>query len=185
MPHTPRHLFCRLATCLITIGLLATVADDATARPRPAGQSKSFSANKTFGLGLMLGAPSGLSGKYFLDSSHALDFGIGALGYYRGRDGLHLHADYLWHPVSLVSADAFELPLYFGIGARLFDFSDKYADQTLALGLRAPIGIAFDLNRTPLDIFVEFALVADLYVNYRDRLGIDVNGAIGIRYWFK
>ena len=178
----------RVALCLIVAGLVAATAAPASARPRPAGRQSSFTANKTFGLGIMLGAPTGLSGKYFLDRSHALDFGIGGMRYYRNRDGLHAHLDYLWHPFSLVSADAFELPLYFGIGGRLFDFNDKndnFANDTIALGLRAPIGIAFDFNNVLLDIFFELALVADFYVDYSDRLGFDVNGAVGIRYWFK
>ena len=178
----------RAALCLILAGVVAATAAPASARPRPAGRQSSFSANKTFGLGIMLGAPTGLSGKYFLDGSHALDFGIGGMRYYRNRDGLHAHLDYLWHPLSLVTAEAFEMPLYFGIGGRLFDFNDRndqFANDTIALGLRAPIGLAFDFNNVPLDIFFELALVADFYVDYRDRLGFDVNGAVGIRYWFK
>ena len=43
----------------------------ADARPRPS-RGGSFEANKTFGLGLMIGAPSGLSGKYFLSKDTAL-----------------------------------------------------------------------------------------------------------------
>ena len=175
----------KLTTTLLVVAAMFGAVAPAHARPRPAGRHSTFQANKTFGLGLMLGAPTGLSGKYFLDSSHALDFGFGGMRYYRGRDGFHAHLDYLWHPVTLVKAQPFEIPLYLGIGARLFDFSDKYADDTIALGVRAPIGIAFDFNNVPLDIFFELALVADFYVDYRDNLGADVNGAVGIRYWFK
>src|SRR5262245_59263497 len=98
-------------------------AGDAAARPRPS-HAQRFSSNKTFGLGLMLGAPTGLSGKYFLGPDTALDFGLGAIGYYRHRDGLHIHADYLWHPVTLVRAEPFWMPLYFGVGGRVFDFDD-------------------------------------------------------------
>jgi hypothetical protein len=163
----------------------AVTAGTAEARSRPAGRGKRFSANKTFGVGLMLGAPSGFSAKYFLSRNQALDFGVGAIGYYRHRDGLHLHMDYLFHPVSLVSARPFELPLYFGIGGRVFDFDDDdLDDHGLAIGVRAPIGISFDFNNVPLDIFFEIALVLDFVRNYRDEVLTDVNGAIGIRYYF-
>jgi hypothetical protein len=170
-----------LVSVVLALGLGS--ADLADARPRPRA-GKSFEANKTFGLGLMLGAPSGLSGKYFLSSDNALDFGVGAIGYYRGRSGLHLHLDYLWHPVSLASVPEFELPLYFGIGGRFFDFDDD-GDTGAAFGLRAPLGIAFDFTNVPLDVFFELALVIDFFSGYRDDVGADINGAIGIRYYFK
>ena len=178
--------------CLVTVLALAfAAAGDADARPRPAGRARqsNFQANKTFGLGIMLGAPTGLSGKYYLGPDTALDFGVGVIGRYRHRDGFHLHMDYLWHPLSLVSAEPFELPLYFGIGGRLFSFDydddrDTYDDVT-ALGVRVPIGIAFDFNNVPLDIFIELALVVDFFVNdYRDDFGADLNGAVGVRYYF-
>lgn len=165
---------------------LGAMVSSAEARPRPAGGSN-FQANKTFGLGIMLGAPTGLSGKYFLGPDRALDFGVGFINYYRGRDGLHLHMDYLFHPVSLVSVPEFELPLYFGIGGRFFSFDDNDNDDVdnFAFGVRAPIGVSFDLTRTPIDIFFELALVIDFFSGYRDNVGVDLNGAIGFRYYFQ
>jgi len=168
--------------CACAVAAAAAHPGDAEARPRPR-RGKKFTANKTFGLGLMIGAPTALSGKYFYADSKAFDFGLGAVRYYRGRDGLHLHADHLWHPVSLASTQAFELPLYLGVGIRIFDFDDgnRHAD---AIGVRVPFGLAFDFNETPLDIFIEVVPVFDFLVDYGDTFGFDVNGAIGIRYWF-
>jgi hypothetical protein len=180
-----KSLVFSVALVFASVGLLEQSAD---ARPRPAGRASSFTANKTFGLGLMLGAPSGLSGKYFIGPSTALDFGVGIIRYCcRGdRDGLHLHGDVLFHPVSLTSQPAFELPLYFGVGARIWDFDDnEFDDDGFALGVRAPIGIAFDFNNVPLDVFIELALVVDFFFNYRDEVDGDINGAIGVRYWFE
>jgi hypothetical protein len=170
---------------LLSLAMMLGVTQTASARPRPTG-GKKFVANKTLGLGLMVGAPTGLSGKYFLSADRALDFGIGGIRYYRGRSGLHLHMDYLFHPVSLVSAPEFELPLYVGIGGRLFSFD--YGDDdndAFALGVRAPIGVSFDLTNVPLDIFFELALVLDFFNDYYDdRIGVDLNGALGLRYYF-
>jgi hypothetical protein len=163
--------------------VVASTSETASARRRPARRAKRFEANKTFGIGLMVGAPSGLSGKYYYAGNKAFDFGLGGVRYYRHRDGFQLHVDHLWHPVSLASTRDFELPLYLGIGARLFDFDYGGVDDAVAVGLRAPIGIAFDLNNTPLDIFLEFALVADIFVNYKDDFGADLNGALGVRYY--
>lgn len=180
-----RRSITRSFLLLLALGLLCMAAEPASARPR-VQRGKAFVANKTFGLGLMFGAPSGLSGKYYLSADTALDFGVGFLGYYRGRDGVHLHLDHLWHPVSIASAPAFELPLYFGIGGRIFDFDDDdFDDDGFAIGVRAPVGIAFDFNTIPLDVFFEVAFVLDIFVGYRDTVGPDFNGAIGVRYFFQ
>jgi len=182
------------AHCALTLAAVLAVLGGTTAaahaRPRPT-QVERFSANKTFGLGLMLGAPTGLSGKYFLGPDTALDFGIGAIGYYRGHDGLHLHADFLWHPLVLAKAEPFWLPLYGGVGGRLFFFDDDLDrnddrdDDGVAIGVRAPVGVAMDFNNVPLDVFFEIALVLDFFVGYRDSVDVDINPAIGVRYWFE
>ena len=154
------------------------------ARPRPAA-GRSFRANKTFGLGVMLGAPSGLSGKYYMTQDTALDFGLGVYHRFGHRDGLHAHADFLWHPVSLLGTPAFELPLYFGLGARIWDhdeYRNDYREET-HVGVRAPLGIIFDFNRIPLDIFLELAMVIDIVVD-DDHSYADLNGALGVRYYF-
>jgi len=168
---------------------------DNRGRRHRGGASKSFEANKTFGLGLELGEPTGLNGKYFLSDKAALDFGLGVIysHYYYG-DGVHLYGDFLYHPVSLVSAEAFELPLYIGGGLRFWNFN--YCDMNLcdyhgsALGIRIPVGISFDFNNTPLDIFIQLTPVIDFvygdyYDRYRDRSHIGIDLSVGIRFWFK
>jgi hypothetical protein len=177
---------------LIALSTVLFLAADADARPRPAGRmsGKRFEANKGFGLGLELGTPTGLTGKYFLSNgSNALQFGLGAYnGYgYRNYYGYHLYFDYLWHPVSLASADAFELPLFVGIGGRLWDFEDRrnrIYDDGFGIGVRVPVGIAFDFNNVPLDVFIQIVPSLNFYSNYVDNFGIWVDGSIGIRYFF-
>ena len=176
----------KLASRRFTLSVVAVLAAATLTTSSAAAKPGRFAANKTFGLGIMLGAPTGLSGKYFFSPVSAIDFGVGFIRYYRYRDGLHLHADYLYHPINLVSTQPFELPLYFGVGARIFDFddNDRFDDDGFALGVRVPLGIAFDFNEVPLDVFIELALVIDFLFDYRDDYLVDLNGAVGIRYWF-
>jgi hypothetical protein len=191
----------RFRILTLTVLLVAVGVSTAEARPRPAERSSrsNFEANKTFGLGLMVGAPTGLSGKYFFAPDKAIDFGLGTIYGYRERRGVHLHADVLWHPMSLVSAPAFEMPFYVGVGGRYLDgnrcyrydsrgWCDYYYYDYTALGVRVPFGISFDMNNTPLDIFVEIALVVDFLVDhdpiYDDDIYFDGNGAAGLRYYF-
>ena len=175
---------------LATFGLLVFATTASEARPRPGGHlgGRSFDANKTFGLGLELGAPTGINGKYFLSSDRALDFGVGDLYTYYNRSGLHIYGDYLFHPVSLVSTEPFELPLYVGIGARFWDFGYRNQNNDVsafAIGLRVPVGISFDFNNVPLDIFVQIVPVLDFYSGYAPHtVFLDFDGSVGIRYWF-
>jgi hypothetical protein len=158
----------------------------AEARPRPGGSlgGRRFEANKTFGLGIELGAPTSLTGKYFLASDRALDFGIGTIYNYFDRSGLHIYGDYLWHPTSLVSTEAFELPFYIGVGGRFWSFDNRDNSST-AFGIRVPLGVSFDFNTVPLDIFVQIVPVLDFYNNYpAHTVYIDINASFGIRYWF-
>lgn len=171
-------LFC---AALAGIALLLASLQPAEARPRP--RASKFSANKQFGIGLMVGAPTGLTGKYFFSRDTALDFGLGGIRGWSNRDGYHLHLDILWHPAVLINARPFVMPFYVGVGGRIFDYDDDNDIDDLALGLRVPFGIAFDFNNVPLDIFLEAVFVFDVVGrgSGRDYL----NGAVGIRYYFQ
>ena len=178
----------------LSVVLAFAFVGTADARPRPRGFSgqKKFEANKTFGLGLELGGPSGINGKYFLSDNTALDFGLGYIyGWYYAGDGIHIYADHLWHPVSLTSQPAFELPFYIGVGGRFWDFDygcDRNGRNCIyggsAFGIRVPIGIALDFNNVPLDIFFQLVPTLDFYRNYNRRVYGGIDGSIGIRFWF-
>src|SRR5437868_6776007 len=132
---------------LITIALIVASMATADARPHPQGfNGKRFEANKTFGLGLELGEPSGIVGKYFIASDRALDFGLGDVYDYYDYRCLYLYLDYLWHPVSLVSNESFELPLYVGVGGSFWHWEDFRRAAGIyhgdALAARVPVGIS-------------------------------------------
>lgn len=176
---------------LATFGVVVFTFAMADARPRPGGSlgGRRFDANKTFGLGLELGEPTGITGKYFLSADRALDFGVGEIYNYVDRTGIHIYADYLFHPVSLVSAEAFELPFYVGIGGRFWNFTDHPAngvdDSASAIGIRVPLGISFDFNSVPLDIFLQIVPVLDFYSGYAAHsVYLDFDVSVGVRYWF-
>lgn len=154
-----------------------------------------FAANKVFGIGLELGEPSGFNGKVFISPKAALDFGIGAIyGHYYYEDGLHLYGDFLFHPASLASTEAFELPFYFGFGLRHWQFDYCYMNvctyDGATFGIRIPFGIALDFNRSPLDIFFQLIPVIDFVDDdYYDRFGnrrhTGIDASLGVRFWFK
>ena len=71
-----------------------------------------------------------------------------------------------------------------GVGGRLWDFDDDN-DDGLAFGIRVPLGIAFDFNNVPLDIFIQLTPTLDFYSGYDDSAGFWFDFSVGIRYWFK
>lgn len=155
-----------------------------------------------FGLGLMLGTPTGLSGKWYLNKPFALQAGLGYIddGWDRGDDdGFHLHVDVVWHPKVLTRTADFTLPFYFGVGGRILDDDDRWicgpggqtcSDDDTYIGVRVPVGLLMDFNKVPLDIFLEFALVVDIIEFDDDDFDDDnhdrahLNGALGARYYF-
>jgi hypothetical protein len=177
----------------LVLAALAAVAVSSTtahARPRPAGHlgGQAFEANKTFGLGLELGAPFGLNGKWFFAPDRALDFGIGDVYTYGNRNGFHLYGDLLFHPTSLAHNEAFELPFYVGIGGRFWSFNDDSRlgpNDATAFGVRVPLGLSFDFNNIPLDAFVQVVPTLDFFSgNAAHSVFVDVDFSVGVRYWF-
>lgn len=159
------------------LGVLSFLVATAFAAPDTA-----WAGGGPFGLGIILGSPTGLAGKLYLNRQNAIDFAVGEA--FVEHDGLHIHVDYLWHPVMLANDEAFSLPLYFGIGGRLLDHDHgRNDDDDIHLGPRVPLGILFDFKRVPIDIFLEIALVVDIITDHHDDR-IDLNGGIGLRYYF-
>lgn len=182
----PKYSHARLAL-LTVVAAAATALVPASADAR--GNRARYTTDKEFGLGIMLGAPSGLSGKYYLDSGRtALSFGVGRYYQWRYERATHLHLDVLFHVVNLANPPAFRLPLYIGVGGRLLDHGNYdrngvVYDDHAHVGVRVPFGIAFDFKRVPLDLFVEMALVFD-FVREDLHDDTDFTGAMGLRYYF-
>ena len=144
-----------------------------------------------FGLGLIIGSPTGLSLKYYMSRGHALDAAVGLTTI--GSDGIHVHVDYLWHPFVLASEGSFDLAMYVGIGGRVLDHDrGRGHDDDFHIGPRAPLGLVFDFLKSgvPLDVFVEVALVLDFILDDdndgddHDGIDLDLNAGIGARYYF-
>jgi hypothetical protein len=125
-----------------------------------------------FGLGIIVGEPTGVSLKTWTGNRTALDF---AVAWSFGRhDALHLHVDYLFHNFSLFDVDKGDLVLYYGIGGRV------KAEKKARVGVRIPIGISYFFEKDPIEIFFELGPILDL------APGTDfyMTGGIGIRYFW-
>jgi hypothetical protein len=197
----PRSTRLALLT-LVALAAFGTLA----AAPREAAAQEGGHA---FGLGIELGAPTGLAMKYYLGRSSgrggmvAIQAGLGEIESW-GPDGLHVHVDVVWHPALLATTPDFTLPFYVGVGGRLLHWRDDYCyrdngneycggDGDTDFGVRVPFGILMDFHKVPIDVFFELALVFDLlhthngndayYDHYEDDF-LSLDGVLGARYYF-
>ncbi len=167
-----------LAITLLLALTATALADDDT----PKGEAGRPADKGTFGIGIILGEPTGITAKLYLKDDRALDFAAGGAF---AAGGLEIHSDYLFHPWILQDRDTFVLPVYLGPGLRLIDY-DGGSDSPshLALGVRAEIGILFDFKSVPLDAFVEVAGVGQYDFKSGNGFGIGGSVDLGIRYYF-
>ncbi len=134
-----------------------------------------FSQSSGIGVGLMIGEPNGLSGKYWINETNAIDFGIGA-GLFGTYNGLNIHADYLYQINDLIKSK-YKIPFYYGFGMR-FRFSNN---SSTAVGVRGVVGLLMFVKKLPIDLFFEIAPSFRLL----PTTGLDLDIAIGSRYYFK
>ncbi|MEX0609465.1 MAG: hypothetical protein WD016_13400 [Balneolaceae bacterium] len=125
-----------------------------------------------FGVGAMLGEPTGVSIKSWNNNRSAFALGA-AWSLSRANEAVHLHADYLLH-TWFNGVERGELAFYYGLGARII-FSDN-----AQAGVRIPFGLNYVFDEAPLDLFVEAVPILNLTPD-TDFAG---NGALGIRYYF-
>lgn len=124
------------------------------------------------GLGIIVGEPTGISFKYWTSSTTAFD---AALAWsFIDEGAFHIHGDYLFHNMRLISVPEGKLPFYYGIGARI-----KTANDT-KLGVRVPLGLAYLFQNAPIDIFLEIVPILDL----TPKTDFGINAALGARYFF-
>ena len=133
------------------------------AGPAPA-HAEAVSQPEGWGIGLMLGAPTGLTVKHWNGGANAFDLGLGV------GPGLRLHGDFLWGLAQLMTNKSdLTLDLYLGVGPVLgvsrgwcgtaYSPRDKCGkrDGDVFFGARVPFGIDARLARFPFTFGLEIA----------------------------
>jgi hypothetical protein len=131
-------------------------------------------AEEQFGLGITLGVPTGVNGKYFLDKYNALDAGFGWS--VDSDHDFHLYADYLYHIYSLINSGTGETPIYLGVGARAV-FRDHRDNKA---GFRFPLGVEHLFKSVPFGFFAEI----DPIFNVSPDTKFNLEGVVGARFYF-
>lgn len=132
---------------------------------------QAFAQDNGFGLGIIVGEPTGLSAKVWTTEHTALDAAMAWS--FAGNGFLRLHSDLLIHRY-LISVEKGRLPVYFGLGAKL-GFSSN-----LEFGVRFPLGIAYQFESAPFEAFLEVVPVFSLI----PETAVHMDGGLGFRYYF-
>ena len=145
----------------------------------------SVAQDRTFGLGVVIGEPTGISAKLCTSEYTAIDFGLGwsaegdrignYSGYYSGGSRVHIHMDYLWHSFDVFQSTE-QIPVYYGVGGRV----NTGAGQERWLAVRGVFGVAWLPRGTPIDVFLEMAPTIQL----TSPSGFGVDAGFGARYYF-
>lgn len=148
--------------------ILCGMAGVAASAPREMGTSESF------GAGVSIGEPTGLTAKRWLTRTRAVDL---ALGFdLSGQDDrFEVHGDHLWHfPLKMSNLEG-RPSLYVGLGGRLLTGHDA------RVGVRGPLGASYLFPKQPIELFAEITPLLDLTPD----ADIRVNGGVGARYYFR
>ncbi len=176
-----RAIATRRSRRAVVLAVLA-LASVAHADDDHAGEQSRPVDKGTFGVGIILGEPTGICAKLYLRADQAIQAAVGGAF---ARSGFQAHADYVFHPWILQDTDTFVLPVYLGPGVRAIDYSGTTgASSHFALGLREVVGLLFDFKTVPLAAFLEVAPVFEY--DFGKGYGADVwfNVGAGVRYYF-
>ena len=121
------------------------------------------------GIGLALGQPMGVTTKYWLTSTNAVD---GFMGYHFNHN-FDAHMDYLFHSYSSFDVSSGRMPFYIGVGGRIL------LGDNSQLGVRIPLGFSYLPPSQPVEYFVELAPVIQIATS----IGADIDGQLGFRIY--
>ncbi len=134
--------------------------------------AKSQPHDGRLGLGVVIGEPSGITGKYWLNQRAAF---AGATAWsFRGNTTIHMHLDYARHNFEAITVNKGSLAFFYGLGGRIL------IGDTDRIGVRIPFGLSYNFENDPLEIFLELAPILDLTPGTE----FTGNSGLGLRYYF-
>lgn len=132
---------------------------------------------KTFGLGIIAGDPTGVTGKGYLSSRLAVS-GIAAWSFI--NDAFTAIADVTYDMFEIHHNNKVDTPFYVGAGAKLAINKKMPGGDKTAIGIRVPVGIAAQWENIPVEGYVEIAPGIEL----SPETEFDLTGGVGVRYYF-
>ena len=141
-------------------------------------------AERQFGVGIAVGAPSGVSGKMYLaaddtrlsDSIMAFQFTVGGDLGQVGDAAMCLDLIYQHEALNSIE-DGYLVSPYFGAG---LNFGANVMSKSFALGPRGIAGVTVVVPNMPVELYIESNPTIVVY----DVISWSFDGAFGARYFF-
>ncbi len=185
----------------ISVIMAAMLSVILVAAPADAGEyGDALGTPGKVGAGITIGAPSGVTAKYYLTQSQALGFHVGGIPFFDQLffGSLSIGGDYLLEFFEITDAFEFRMAAYVGGGGLvLFNVGGTriyepglegfvpYYD--FGFGARFPGGVNAQLKQAPVELFVEIS--PSIALLFRDGQAPDMavkffHAALGARYYF-
>jgi hypothetical protein len=160
------------------------------------GLATAQNQRESFGLGIILGNPSGLSLK-IPSGPNSINAIFGYNSYRNGwgncdgpgpgdRDrcygdgSIYLGADYIFYNYNLIRVSKGRLPLYYGPGLNATFWDAPPGEDGIRVGFRIAVGLEYQFATAPFDIFFEIAPGINVVPNTSGY----VMAGIGTRFFF-
>lgn len=154
---------------ILSLGMSAGAKTKAGVASKPTS-SYGSSDIPLLGAGLIVGAPTGLTAKYWLSRTYAVNASIGFGG------STSIHGDFIYQRLNEPTIDKIELNWYVGAGARVV-----FGSKDTELGIRIPVGIFYRFeNFHDVDPFFELVPL----MNLSPKSEFSLQAAIGARFYF-
>ena len=138
----------------------------------------SFGRDGDIGLGIILGEPTGISGKLWTGNTTAFDAGLAWS--FVGGGFIQIHGDFLFHNYNVFTVEKGKLALYYGFGGRVRLADNDVAGSETVVSARVPIGISYEFAKTSIELFIEVVPMLDLI----PETAVGIAGGAGFRYYF-
>jgi hypothetical protein len=127
--------------------------------------------NREFGLGIVLGEPSGINGQFYWGPKTAIDVTTA----WSFHDWFMVTGDFQVYNYILDSPR--EWKWYYGFGAYLALPNNDHG----SFGVRIPLGLRYHIPHSVVDVWGE----VDPALRLVDKTEADLQGGIGVTFWIK
>lgn len=169
-------LFPHMLQAFMLGSALAQTTEAAPTAAPPAAAPVPERLGGALGLGVALGAPCGLTGRFWMGEGSALQFSAGGRLGTPGTLGATVDYVVVLRPFD-VSDDAYTIPIHVGAG---FKADVDVMNELALVGPRAVGGASLLVPDLPTEFFVE---VAPTFY-FLEQISWSVDGQMGVRYYF-
>jgi len=135
-----------------------------------------FAPRGPLGLGLYLGKPAGITGKFFFDDYSAI---AATIAFDFWVNSFNVQGDYQFHFRKILMVGKEEIIPYLGVGGYI-GITSAVPGSVFWAGARFPLGVSYQLRPFPLEIGFEVVPSYEFMPTSRFIL----NGGLTLRYYF-